>query len=102
MQPDGKAVIGGVFSRFNGQAHSGLARLNLDGSLDTNFNARVNVSPSAITLLPDGKLLVGGGFITVNGVAMPNIARLNADGTLDTSFRSKEIVTRFGAASNVA
>lgn len=88
VQPDGKAIVGGVFNRFNGQAHAGLARLNLDGTVDTNFNAQINVSPGAITVLPDGKILVAGGFTIVNGGSRTYIARFNPDGTVDTTFRA--------------
>jgi uncharacterized delta-60 repeat protein len=88
VQPDGKPIVGGVFKRFNGQTHAGLARLNLDGSLDTNFNAQINVSPGAITVLPDGKILVVGGFTIVNGASRTYIVRFNPDGTTDTSFRA--------------
>jgi uncharacterized delta-60 repeat protein len=37
VQPDGKIVIGGFFSRVNGQDVPHLARLNPDGSLDLTF-----------------------------------------------------------------
>src|SRR6266705_715243 len=37
VQPDGKIVIGGSFATVNGQARNRIARLNIDGSLDTGF-----------------------------------------------------------------
>jgi len=37
VQPDGKIVIGGQFTNVNGVARNLIARLNRDGSLDTNF-----------------------------------------------------------------
>lgn len=37
-QSDGKIIIGGAFSSISGIARYGLARLNNDGSLDTDFN----------------------------------------------------------------
>jgi hypothetical protein len=35
--PDGKVIIGGEFTRYNGHDVNRIARLNEDGSLDTTF-----------------------------------------------------------------
>jgi uncharacterized delta-60 repeat protein len=83
VQPDGKILVGGAFTAFNGIAHNRLARLNLDGSLDAGFNPNMGSTVNALALQPDGKILVGGQFTTVNGVGLNRIVRLNADGTLD-------------------
>ena len=91
-QPDGKLLIGGNFTNFNGVLHRGLVRLNPDGSFDTNFlaSAGVNDWGQVYNLLPqpDGNILVGGWFDHVNGVPCGGLARLNADGTLDTNFNA--------------
>ena len=86
VSPDGKILVGGSFTAYNGVARANLVRLNADGSLDTTFVAEVNGAVQAVTLLSDGKILIGGGFTTVNGSARGNAARLNADGTLDATF----------------
>jgi uncharacterized delta-60 repeat protein len=90
VQTDGKILVGGQFSSYNGIAVRGLARLNADGSLDANFNVSFpttgNASISALVLQADGKLFIGGSFIQINGQTRTSIARLNADGSLDTSF----------------
>lgn len=89
MQADGKVLIGGDFSLVNGQpSHSGIVRLNSDGSLDTNFNAGkiYPYSIYAIAVQPDGRIVIAGGFSSVDGVSRNSIARLNNDGSLDTSF----------------
>src|SRR5262249_23762671 len=39
VQQDGKIVIGGLFTRFGGSRHRGIARLNPDGSIDEAFSA---------------------------------------------------------------
>ncbi len=94
VQPDGKILVGGSFSSFNGIARQNIVRLNADGSVDAGF-----VSPSftvfnfrseifSIALQPDGKIIVAGRFSTVGGVASPSIARLNANGTVDATFHS--------------
>ncbi|MDB6031489.1 MAG: Ig family protein [Verrucomicrobiales bacterium] len=92
IQPDGKILIGGNFYLINGIQRSGIARLNNDGSLDTNFAPTVTggfftiAGVNIIQPLSDGKIWAGGVFTLVNGVAMSGITRLNADGTLDSSF----------------
>ncbi|HEY0459755.1 MAG TPA: FG-GAP-like repeat-containing protein [Pyrinomonadaceae bacterium] len=88
IQPDGKILIGGLLTTYNGTARNRIARLNADGTLDTTFNPGTGTSGvvSSVGLQADGKVLVGGNFTSVNGVAKNRIARFNADGTLDTTF----------------
>jgi len=87
-QTDGKVVFGGGFTSLDGIAAIRLARLNADGSLDTNFCAAASLNTPALSLAiqSDGRILLSGQFTTVNGVSRSRIARLNADGTLDTTF----------------
>lgn len=82
--PDGRVVVGGYWDRWNNQPNPGLARLNGDGALDTNFVAGLfhPVSPtnhavSALALQEDGKLVVSW---------LGGMARLNVDGSADTTF----------------
>ena len=101
---NGLVLLGGDFSLFNGVARSGLARLNLDGSLDVpdgnldlGFNPVVDARgpglPASVRALAvvasgtnAGKVVVGGLFPGVNGAARLNLARLNADGSTDLTF----------------
>ena len=87
-QPDGKILIGGNFSSYNGTARKYLARLNVDGSLDPSFDPGVGpyLGVNDILVQPDGKILVGGIFTKFNGSTSKGLVRLNADGSLDTSF----------------
>ncbi|WP_299518331.1 MopE-related protein, partial [uncultured Flavobacterium sp.] len=89
-QPDGRIIIGGFFSSFNGTSRNNIARLNQDGSLDTTFNPGSGTNFSVITtaVQGDGKIIIGGNFTDVNDTSRSRIARLNADGSLDTSFNS--------------
>lgn len=88
IQSDGKIIIGGNFTNYNGTAINRIARLNTDGTLDTSFNPGTggNGEVSSIALQTDGKILIGGAFTTYNTVTVNRIARLNMDGSLDTSF----------------
>jgi uncharacterized delta-60 repeat protein len=93
----GKVLIGGAFTNVNNFALNHIARLNGDGSVDTNFdlNLGANDTVRAIVIQIDGGILIGGDFTNVNGVALNHVARLNTDGTLDTNF-----VANVGAGVN--
>jgi len=80
-QPDGKFLIGGGFIRVNGVPRNAIARLNIDGSLDTTFDigTGANGIVYAIALLPDERIIIGGDFTTFNGIARNRVARLFGD-----------------------
>ena len=86
--PDGRIVIGGDFTNYNGVARARVARLNRDLSLDTTFDPALGPDGSvyAVYALGDGKVMIGGSFTNVAGVVRTRVARLNADGSLDVSF----------------
>jgi uncharacterized delta-60 repeat protein len=88
IQSDGKIIVGGNFTSFNGTTINRIVRLNSNGSIDTGFSVGtgMNSSLDAITIQSDGKILVGGAFTTYNGTTVNRFARLNTDGTLDTTF----------------
>ncbi len=90
IQTDGKIIIGGYFTSYNGVTQNRIARLNSDGSLDTSFNSGsgANGSIISIVLQGDGKILIGGGFSLYNGTSTNSLTRLNSDGSLDESFAS--------------
>ncbi|MEZ7505827.1 T9SS sorting signal type C domain-containing protein [Flavobacterium sp. Arc2] len=88
VQSDGKIVVGGRFSNFNGSSYNRLARLNSDGSLDSGFSVGVGFDKNvyALAVQSDNKLIVGGIFLNYRGSAAKRVLRLNANGSLDTSF----------------
>ena len=88
VQPDSKVVIGGEFTVYNGNIRSKIARLNSDGTIDSNFNPNVgfNGTVNALLLQQDGKILVGGDFTKFNNYSVGRIARLDTNGNLDVSF----------------
>lgn len=88
LQTDGKIIVGGSFTEFNGQTSNYLVRLNTNGTIDDSFNIGVgfNNSVETICIQPDGKILVGGNFTSYNSVVQNNLIRLNSDGTKDNSF----------------
>jgi uncharacterized delta-60 repeat protein len=98
-QVDGRLVAGGLFTSFNNVVRRYIARLNLDGSLDTTFNpgGGPNGALVGLALQPDGKVLIGGFFTLVAGTPRSHIARLNPNGSLDLTFDPGN-----GTSNNVA
>ncbi len=95
-QPDGKILFAGGFLAHDGFTTRRVARLNVDGSTDTSFVARVgndHVDPadspqvSALAIQPtDNHILVGGTFTQVWDTQAVRLARLTPGGSHDTSF----------------
>jgi uncharacterized delta-60 repeat protein len=90
IQTDGKILIGGNFTSYNGLTENRIIRLNSDGSKDTTFNSVTgfNFKTSTIAIQTDGKILVGGNFTSYSGITENFIIRLNSDGSKDTTFNS--------------
>jgi uncharacterized delta-60 repeat protein len=88
LQPDGKVLVLGGFSEFNGAPCNQLIRLNTDGSADIMFDPGTSADNTirCISLLPDGKIIIAGDFSDFNGAPISHIARLNSNGTLDLTF----------------
>ena len=95
IQPDGKLLIPGTFTTYNGTTVGRIVRINTDGTLDTSFNTNLGTGANAqvfnTEVQSDGKIVITGLFSTVNGIARPGIARLNSDGSVDTSFNATVI-----------
>ncbi|MFV5683901.1 T9SS sorting signal type C domain-containing protein [Flavobacterium sp. GB2R13] len=99
LLPDGKIILGGSFTAFDGSAAGRLIRLNSDGSFDATFNTSVAASTGIVhglALQTDGSIIIVGSFTKYNGVTANHIARILSNGNLDTSF-----VTGSGASANV-
>ena len=94
IQSDGKILVGGNFTSYNGTSANNIVRLNSDGTLDTVFMTTVgdgaSSSISSIILQNDGKILLGGWFNTFNGQAANRLVRLNSTGTIDTEFTNNQ------------
>jgi len=90
VQTDGKILVGGGFISYNGTSRNGIARLNIDGSIDQSFDPGTgfNAAVTTLSIQQDGKIVVGGLFTMFNGVTKNYLVRLNTDGSLDASFNS--------------
>ena len=84
VQSDGKILVGGDFTSYNGvdiSPSDSLIRLNPDGTRDMTFvapNVRLTYD---IIETSDGKILVA-------GTSNVGVIKLNQDGSIDTSFTS--------------
>ena len=92
-QTDGKIIVGGAFTSYNGTARNRIVRLNTDGSIDNSFTIGTgfNGGVTHLKVLPNDKILVCGFFASYNGVVRSALVRLNANGTLDTTFNSGNV-----------
>jgi uncharacterized delta-60 repeat protein len=87
FQPDGRILAGGGFSKVDGQARSGLVRLNPDGTVDASFVPGViKGSLRALAVEPGGRILIGGIFDQVSGEPRNGLACLEPDGSLSSRF----------------
>lgn len=95
IQPDGKILVAGHFSQYNGQSAVLLVRLNSDGTKDNTFNADANFAIAmdgfygqvySLKLESSGKIIIGGNYGNTNSLAK-GVDRLNSDGSLDQSFQ---------------
>ena len=97
IQPDDRVLIGGDFTNDSATTVGHIARLNLDGTLDSAFTAAaaagLNGTVDAFALQADNRIMVGGQFSADNGVTRNNITRLLPTGALDPTIN-------FGTGAN--
>ncbi len=81
-------LVVGHFTVVSGVTRRRLARLNADGTLDSDFDvydgsffARGFGNVSALAVQTDGKVLVGGAFSSVNDITRNGMARVHGGGT---------------------
>lgn len=86
IQSNGKILIGGKFTSYNGHACNNIVRLNTDGSVDPSFSTGTDNTVRKIKVDNSGKIVIAGDFKTVNGVSKIAVARLHKNGSLDAAF----------------
>ncbi|MBC6991508.1 T9SS type A sorting domain-containing protein [Hymenobacter sp. BT491] len=86
VQPDGKILVGGTFTTFNGASVGGLLRLNADGTRDLSFATGAVLNVQEIKLLSDGKMMVGGAITNQVGTVRGSLLSLLPSGTVDPTF----------------
>jgi uncharacterized delta-60 repeat protein len=90
LQSDGKILLGGSFTLYNGTSINRIVRLNTDGTIDSSFvvGTGFNGTVNDIKIQPDGKIVIVGSFTTYNSTTANRIIRLNTDGSIDSSFNT--------------
>ena len=85
IQEDEKIIIAGNFPKFNGTDSNCIARINLDGTLDTEFTSNIgsgfgdNSSIGSLNIQEDNKIIACGRFTTFNGTNRTNLVRIGGD-----------------------
>jgi hypothetical protein len=101
LQADGKIIIAGEFSQFNGTNRPGLARLDTNGSLDLTFNPGTGASyVECVASQPNGETIIGGNFPSFNGTNIKGIARLYGDTSPTTNLQFMSAKLYFGMNLN--
>ena len=86
LQSDGKIMVAGSFTTWNGATVPRIVRLNPDGTRDTSYtpslgtgvNLGTEVRPKASLDMGGGKTLIGGSFTIFNGVTVNRITQISA------------------------
>ncbi len=91
---DGRILLGGIFTSFNGTPANRMIALNADGTADTTFQANIGTALTSGTVkdfveLRDGRIVVSQIAPTFNGQSVGNLVGLNTDGTVNTEFAAQ-------------
>ncbi len=82
---DSRLYAQGPFTTIGATARAGLAKFNLDGSLDTSFNPGTGPDGAPVCMLASvgGGIWIGGGFLNYNGSpTAAGFALINASGAI--------------------
>ena len=86
-QSNGRVVVVGDFTNFNGVARNKICRLNSNGSNDSGFTIGTGFGGGVNCVRCLGtSIYVGGSFATYNSVLKPYIIKLNDNGSPDATF----------------
>ncbi|SHL76924.1 delta-60 repeat domain-containing protein [Flavobacterium chilense] len=90
IQADGKIILGGKFTEYNGITANRIIRLNEDATIDTGFLSGSGLTVDAVQVIKTddlGRIMIGGSFKGFyNGIAVNRIFLLNPDGSIDPNF----------------
>lgn len=97
-QEDGKIILVGNFTRFDGVAANRIVRLNADGTVDNTFKTGSGANSSIYRITFNSvtkKFLLAGNFGMFNGIQANHLVMLNEDGSVDPSFSAKDFSNGF-------
>jgi uncharacterized delta-60 repeat protein len=83
VQDDGKILLGGYFTTYNGFTSNSIVRVNTDGTVDEGFNVGVGPTGQIHKLLvrENNNIIIGGQFWSYNNET-GSLIELNPDGSL--------------------
>lgn len=81
IQSDGKILVGGQFTNYNGASCDKLVRLNSNGTIDASFTPPLLPGSSVRAIVPENN-----GDVLVGGVINQKMIRLKSTGALDPTF----------------
>ena len=100
VAPNGRILIGGNFTSYNGTPRNFFARIRVDGALDFSFDigSGANNLVRALAVQSDTAVMIGGDFTVVNDIPRSHLARVHGDERVDrvgvefaaSAFRVKE------------
>jgi uncharacterized delta-60 repeat protein len=90
IQSDGKILITGNFTNYNGESINGICRLNTDGTRDTTFDVgsgfNYNSWGRSLLVQANGQIMATGWFTSYDNQNFSRMVRLNTDGSADKTF----------------
>jgi uncharacterized delta-60 repeat protein len=88
FQQDGKPIVGGFMPLAFAPYPSKIARLQLDGQVDSTFSISLAYGGwvNSLAVLPDERVLAGGSFVAVQTNERHRIMRFTPNGAIDVSF----------------
>lgn len=95
VQEDNKILVGGQFTRYNGEHDPWLIRLLSNGDRDADYpvGAGPNQQVRIIAAMNDGRIYIYGRFTAVDGTPCHGLARLHPDGGVDASFNAGPVTS---------
>ena len=86
----GSIIIVGTFTTINGSSRNRIAKLDINGSLDSTFAVGTGLNSSAITIeksLDESHVFVGGAMTSYSGISTTRLVKINSTtGVLNTTF----------------
>lgn len=104
-QPDGRVLISGDFTHFNGVRITNLIRLMEDGKRDTTFDKQIGTDGTIqhISVQDDGKIILQGVFNRYKQQAVATgLIRITANGVLDNSFNAYKPLYNYNGVTAMA
>lgn len=106
IQSDGKILVGGQFTQFDGNTRGYFTRLNSTGTEDADYVAAIDtgfddqIGFNGISVQPDDAAIVGGAFLAFNSFSRTRLVRITSAGEDDAEFYAQLGVGSFDAYIN--